>query len=73
MNFSQALIELKAGEKLRRPSWLGSVQWVELDKKRGYFIAFYPPRDDYPKGQFIGYTMSADDIVVAEDWEVHRE
>lgn len=72
MNFSQILTELKAGEKVYRPSWLGARKWVAMNKDRNHFFAYFPPREGYPGGQNIGHTMSSADIM-ADDWAVYKE
>jgi hypothetical protein len=68
MDFGQALIELRSGEKLTRFHWNGPGQWVELADSDGKMTEPYLfLHDSYDRR--IPWTPSQTDVL-ALDWKV---
>lgn len=68
MDFSQALIQLKAGEIVTRTGWNGEGMWVKLDRAGGEMdLPFLYMRTVH--GFFVPWTASHTDIL-ADDWKM---
>jgi Protein of unknown function (DUF2829) len=73
VNFSEALTELKAGQKVRRTAWAGTLRGLTLE------LAYPPPLEGRPLMPQL-LVQSEDGILrpfsganwdlLAEDWEV---
>ncbi len=76
LTFSDALVKLKAGAKLRRSGWNGKSMWIQLQvpdehskMTLPYLYMEYPAgHPAYPDGCRVPWLASQTDIV-AEDWE----
>lgn len=85
MNFSQALVSIKEGHKVRRKGWNGKGMFLFLVKEFTFKVNRKPLLDIYPAGTEIKHHSHidmkiADNTIVpwlasqtdllAEDWEV---
>lgn len=86
MNFSEALVELKANKKLTRTGWNGKNMWVYLVPGSTFPVAEGRPLASFlPVGQEVNYRPHVDLLaadgtlgvwtvsqndLLAEDWEV---
>jgi hypothetical protein len=76
LTFSDALVKLKAGAKLRRSGWNGKSMWIQLQVPDAhskmtlpYLYMEYPAgHPAYPDGCRVPWLASQTDIL-AEDWE----
>lgn len=76
LTFSDALVKLKAGAKLRRSGWNGKSMWIQIQVPDAhskmtlpYLYMEYPAgHPAYPDGCRVPWLASQTDIA-AEDWE----
>jgi hypothetical protein len=76
LTFSDALVKLKAGAKLRRSGWNGKSMWIQIQVPDAhskmtlpYLYMEYPAgHPAYPDGCRVPWLASQTDIL-AEDWE----
>lgn len=76
LTFSDALVKLKAGAKLRRSGWNGKSMWIQIQVPDAhskmtllYLCMEYPAgHPAYPDGCGVPWLASQTDIL-AEDWE----
>jgi hypothetical protein len=77
MDIGKALVELKQGRKVSRPSWNGKGMWLLLQTPDAnskmtlpYIYIEYPVGSKaYPAGCKVPWLASQTDIL-AEDWEL---
>jgi Protein of unknown function (DUF2829) len=81
MNFGDALVQLKKGERVARSGWNGKNMWLKLQvpdehskMTLPYIYIEYPPgHPAYPMGSRVPWLASQTDAL-AEDWSlVHNE
>lgn len=60
MNFSDALVEIKAGKKVSREGWNGKGMFVFLVPGSNFKVNRAPPLGIYPEGTEINYHAHVD-------------
>lgn len=76
LTFSDALVKLKAGAKLRRSGWNGKSMWIQIQVPDAHskmtlpylYIEYPAGHPAYPDGCRVPWLASQTDIL-AEDWE----
>jgi hypothetical protein len=72
MNFSTALEDLKAGNKVKRNGWNGQNMWIALQKPDGFSKMKLPYiYMSTVQGDLVPWVASQTDIL-AEDWGLVR-
>lgn len=72
LDFSQALIELKAGKKVSRDGWNGSGQWIKLQKPSASSKMSLPYLFIFTvQGDHVPWIASQTDLL-ANDWGVTK-
>lgn len=76
LTFSDALVKLKAGAKLRRSGWNGKSMWIQIQVPDAHskmtlpylYIEYPAGHPAYPDGCRVPWLASQTDTL-AEDWE----
>lgn len=79
MNFGDAIVALKAGQKVARDGWNGKGMWLELQRPDAhskmtlpYVYLNYPANAANTPGARVPWLASQTDML-AEDWAIAEE